>query len=67
MKSVQRVQMISNVDQVFIEIIVVKTYYKPKTIIVVLVNGGNFLLQTYIMFELRLINFSNDFSSKCFP
>lgn len=63
MKSVQRVQIISNVDQIFIEIIMVKTYYKPKTIIAVLINGGNLLQQIYITFELRLINFSNVFSS----
>lgn len=61
MKSVQRVQIISNVDQIFVEMIMVKTYeyYKPKTIIPVPINGGNLLLQTYIMFELKLINFSN--------
>lgn len=59
--------MFSNLDQIFIEMIMVKTYYKPKTIIAVVINGGILLLQTYIMFELRLINFSNVFSSKYSP
>lgn len=46
MKCVQRVQMISNLDQILIEMIMVKTYYKPKTIIAVVINGGILLLQT---------------------